>query len=266
MHEALAGQILVTSDFRVPQLATVSLVGETVLEVVARGKHLLTRLSSGRILHTHFRMDGSWHLYGPGDRWTGGPDWQVRVVLANASTVAVGYRLPVVELGTDEGAFVGHLGPDVLSDTFDPTEAVRRLAATPSREVGLALLDQRNLAGLGNLYRTEVLFLSGISPWTPVGDVDLLPVVQRSVRLMRANRERWEQSTTGSLRAGEHHWVFERAGKPCRRCGQPVLMAEQGEPPYQRLTYWCGHCQPGPAPAPGAARPPRPQGRTRYTP
>jgi endonuclease-8 len=268
LHDALAGHVLTLSDFRVPQLATTSLVGQHVLEVVPRGKHLLTRLSSGLTLHTHFRMDGTWHLYDPGDRWTGGPEWQVRVVLATASRVAVGYRLPVVELlpTVQEETVVGHLGPDVLDDSFDPHEAVRRLAADPDREVGLALLDQRNLAGLGNVYRTEVLFLSGITPWTPVSEVDLPAVVRRAVRLLRANRGHWEQTTTGSTRAGEDHWVFERSGKPCRRCGRPVLMAEQGQAPYQRLTYWCGHCQQGPAPAPMARRPQRPLGRTRYTP
>ncbi len=270
MHEALAGHVLTISDFRVPQLATLSLVGETVLEVVPRGKHLLTRLSSHRTLHTHFRMDGTWHLYSPGTAWTGGPDWQVRVVLAVAERVAVGYRLPVVDLlpTSAEDEVVGHLGPDVLDDSFDPDEAVRRLGADPSREIGLALLDQRNLAGLGNLYRTEVLFLSGVSPWTPVAEVDLPAVVRRSVRLMRANRGHSEQTTTGSMRRGEDHWVFERSGKPCRRCGRRVLTAEQGVAPYQRLTYWCGTCQQGPSPAPGSQPPraPRRQGRTRYAP
>jgi endonuclease-8 len=266
LNDALAGQVLTLSDFRLPQLADVSLVGQTVTSVAARGKHLLFRLSSGSVLHTHFRMDGTWHLYRPGDRWTGGPAWQVRVVLATASWVAVGYRLPVVELVTDEEAAVGHLGPDVLDDGFDLDEAVRRLGADPGREVGLALLDQRSIAGLGNLYRLEVLFLSGVSPWTPVADVDLPAVVRRAVRLLRANRGHWQQSTTGSLRAGQDHWVFERSGQPCRRCGQRVLLAEQGEAPYQRLTYWCGRCQPGPAPVPLTRRPPRPLGRTRYTP
>ena len=261
MHEAFAGQVLTVSDFRVPQLATVDLVGQSVLEVVPRGKHLLTRLSSGLTLHTHFRMDGTWHLYAPGDRWTGGPDWEVRVVLATGTRVAVGYRLPVVDLvpTAAEESVVGHLGPDVLSDDFDHDEAVRRLRSVPGREVGLALLDQRNLAGLGNLYRTEALFLQGVTPWTPVEAVDLDRLVARSVRLMRANRGRWEQSTTGALRAADQHWVFERSGRPCRRCGRRVLTAEQGEPPYQRLTYWCGHCQVGPAPAPL----PRPAGSPR---
>jgi endonuclease-8 len=267
LHAALAGDVLTRSDFRVPQLATTDLTGQAVLEVVPRGKHLLTRLSSGLTLHTHFRMDGTWHLYGPGDRWSGGPDWQVRVVLATAERVAVGYRLPVVELlpTAQEETAVGHLGPDVLAEDFDADEAVRRLAAEPAREVGLALLDQRLVAGLGNLYRTEVLFLEGVTPWTPVADVDLDRVVARSVRLMRANRAHPEQTTTGSMRPGEDHWVFERAGKPCRRCGRRVLMAEQGQPPQQRLTYWCPGCQAGPAPVP-TRRPPRPVGRTRYRP
>ena len=137
LHEALAGDVLVRSDFRLPSLATVDLAGSTVLEVVPRGKHLLTRLSGGLTLHTHFRMDGSWHLYRPGDRWTGGPEWQVRAVL---ETLA-------------EDAFVGHLGPDVLGPDWDADEALRRLRADPDREVGLALLAQRLLAGFGNLYR-----------------------------------------------------------------------------------------------------------------
>ena len=257
MHQALAGRVLTRSDFRVPQLATTDLAGRQVLEVVPRGKHLLTRIEGDLTLHTHFRMDGTWHLYSPGDRWTGGPDWQVRVVLANAERVAVGYRLPVVELlPTDrEGQAVGHLGPDVLDDAFDQAEALRRLSADPDREIGLALLDQRVLAGLGNLYRTEVLFLTGLTPWTRVADVPDLPaLVRRSRRLMLANRGHWEQSTTGSLRAGQDHWVFERSGKPCRRCGSRIAVAEQGDAPYQRLTYWCPRCQLGPAPQ---ARQPR---------
>jgi endonuclease-8 len=251
LDQALSGQVLTGTDFRVPQLATADLRGQTVLEVVPRGKHLLTRLSGGLTLHTHFRMDGTWHLYAPGDRWSGGPDHQVRVVLATATRVAVGYRLPVVELlpSASEADVVGHLGPDVLDDDFDAGEAVRRLLADPTREIGMALLDQRNLAGIGNLYRTEVLFLQGVTPWTPAQDVDLERIVARSVRLMRANRARWEQSTTGDLRPGRGHWVFERAGKPCRRCGERIRRADQGEPPRARVTYWCGHCQVGPAPS-----------------
>ncbi|MBW3640281.1 MAG: DNA glycosylase [Actinobacteria bacterium] len=252
MHEALAGRELTRSDFRVPALATVDLTGRTVLKVVPRGKHLLTRLSGGSTLHTHFRMEGSWHLYRPGDRWRGGPAWQVRVVLENAQWQAVGYRLPVIELlATDaESGAVGHLGPDLLAEDWDPAEALRRLRTDCSREIGLALLDQRNLAGLGNLYRTEVLFLQGLTPWTTVGDVPDLPaLVEKGRRLMVANRGRWEQSTTGSLRRGQTHWVFERSGQACRRCGTPIALAEQGAAPYARLSYWCPRCQLGPAPS-----------------
>ena len=271
LHEALAGRVLLRSDFRVPQLATTDLSGRSVLEVVPRGKHLLTRVEGGLTLHTHFRMDGSWHLYRPGDRWQGGPAWQVRVVLENAEWQAVGYRLPIVELleTTEEGAAVGHLGPDVLAEQWDLEEALRRLRAEPDREVGLALLDQRALAGLGNLYRTEVLFLRGLTPWVLVRDVPDLPaLVEKGRRLMLANRGHWEQSTTGSLRRGESHWVFERSGQPCRRCGTRILTAEQGAAPYARLSYWCPSCQVGPAPTPSRApsRAERPVGRTSYRP
>ncbi len=271
MHGALAGRPLLRSDFRVPALAEVELAGRAVLEVVPRGKHMLTRIEGGLTLHTHFRMDGTWHLYQAGDPRRGDPDWQVRAVLENAEWQAVGYRLPVVELlpTSEEDRVVGHLGPDVLGPDWHEDEAVRRLFADPDREVGVALLDQRALAGLGNLYRTEVLFLRGLTPWVRVADVPDLPgLVDRGARLMRANRGHWEQSTTGSLHHGEHHWVFERTGRPCRRCGTRILSAEQGAAPYTRLSYWCPRCQQGPAPAP--RRPPsraeRPLGRTRYTP
>jgi endonuclease-8 len=269
LHEALAGRVLTTSDFRIPQLATTDLTGRCVLEVVPRGKHLLTRIDGGLTLHTHFRMDGTWHLYQPGGRWRGGPDHQVRVVLGNERWTAVGYRLPVVELleTADEHRVVGHLGPDVLGPDWDTDEAVRRVLADPHREIGLALLDQRNLAGIGNMYRVELLFLRGITPWTAVGEVPDLPaVVELGRRLMVANKGRVEQITTGSKKRGETHWVFERSGRPCRRCGTRILSAEQGDPPYQRQTYWCPRCQLGPAPAPTTTRQPRPAGRTRYTP
>jgi endonuclease-8 len=251
LHDALAGRRLTRSDFRVPTLATVDLSGRTVTEVVSRGKHLLTRIDDDRTLHTHFRMDGSWHLYRPGERWRGGPQWQVRVLLENAQWQAVGYRLPVVELlprGHERDA-VGHLGPDILGPDWDPAEAARRLAADPDRELGPALLDQRNLAGIGNLYKAEVCFLAGLTPWTRVGDVpDLAGLVDRVARLLQANKATARQVTTGDTRPGRQHWVFERAGRPCLRCGSRVASAEQGPAPYARITYWCPNCQRGPTP------------------
>ncbi|MGZ4610462.1 MAG: DNA-formamidopyrimidine glycosylase family protein [Actinomycetes bacterium] len=268
LHDALAGRPLTRSDFRVPQLATADLTGRTVREVVSRGKHLLTRIDDDLTLHTHFRMDGTWHLYRHGDRWLGGPAWQVRVLLENAEWQAVGYRLPVVELlpRDQETAAVGHLGPDILGAGWDRDEAVRRVASEPDRELGQALLDQRNLAGIGNLYKTESCFLAGLSPWTRVGDVpDVGEVIDIAVRLLTINREHPWQITTGIDRRGQQHYAFERSGKPCLRCRTPIRLAEQGAPPYQRLAYWCPRCQPGPAPRP--MRPPgRPVGRTRSTP
>ncbi len=167
-------------------------------------------------------MDGSWHLYRPGERWRGGPAWQVRVVLENNEWQAVGYRLPVVELlDSSAECAVGHLGPYLLADDWDLAEALRRLRAADG-EIGMALVEQRNLAGLGNLYRTEMLFLRGVTPWTRVADVQDLPaLVEKGRRLLLANRGHWEQSTTGSLRYGAMHWVFERSGQPCRRGAGP---------------------------------------------
>lgn len=259
MHDALAGRTLVTTDFRVPQHATVDLAGRDVIEVVPRGKHMLTRVDGGVTLHTHFKMAGTWRLFRPGARRTGGKDHEIRVILTNAAWEAVGYRLQLVELiaTAAEASAVGHLGPDLLGPDWDEGEAVRRLKSAPSRAIGDALLDQRNLAGIGNLYKTEVLFLSGITPWTPVDAVtDLTGLVRRARRLLTANRDHAAQSTTGSLRRGEEHWVFERQNRECRRCGGPIRRAMQGAGSakpiaHDRICYWCGVCQAGPSPPAG---------------
>lgn len=256
MHDALAGQDLVRTDFRVPALAAVDLTDHTVHEVVARGKHMLTRLtgagSQPLTLHTHFRMDGSWHLYRPGERWRR-PGHQARLVLDTRPWQAVGFLLHDVRIvpTKDEHHVVGHLGPDLLGDDWDLTEAIGRLSADPVREIGLALLDQHLITGLGNLYRTEVLFLHGITPWTPVDDVvDLVRLLDRARNLMILNKNDWPQVTTGDARRGRQHWVFERTGRPCWRCNTPVRTARQGTSPRDRITYWCPQCQQGPGPNP----------------
>ncbi|MEU4568557.1 DNA-formamidopyrimidine glycosylase family protein [Micromonospora sp. NPDC023956] len=259
LDRALAGGRLTGSDFRVPQLATTDLTGAVVNGCASRGKHLLLRLTSpgtggsgsrdtAWTLHSHLRMDGAWRTYAPGERWTGRPAHLIRVVLRTAEAVAVGYHLHEVALvpTAEEDALVGHLGPDLLGPDWDAAEAVRRLATDPGARVGEALLDQRNLAGVGNLYKCELLFLRGISPWTPVAEVPDLPgLVDLAQRLLAANRGRWTQSTTGSLRRGETSYVYGRRAQPCRRCGTAVRKRELGD----RVTYWCPSCQPDRPPA-----------------
>jgi len=257
MNTALAGGTLRRGEFRIPQLATVDLAGATVREVVPRGKHLLIRLEDGRTLRTHFRMDGSWHIYRPGTAWKGGPVYEVRVVLASDDWVCVGYRLHDIDLvpTAEEGSIVGHLGPDVLGSDWNLEEALRRLRGQPEEQIGVALVDQRNLAGIGNLYKVESLFLLGVHPWTRVADVpDLAGLVDRARALMRANLHHPEQNTTGDRRRGRDHWVFGRQGKPCFRCGTPVLLGEQGPPLQERVTWWCPRCQAARSPIDPQAR------------
>jgi len=144
-----------------------------------------------------------------------------------------------------EDNVVGHLGPDLLGSDWDPAEAARRLAAEPSRAIADALLDQRNLAGIGNLYKSELCFLSGHHPLTPVGAVDDLDrIVERAHRMLVVNRDRVEQTTTGDLRRGRQHWVYRRDRQPCRRCGTRIRVDQQGPEGQGRATYWCPTCQP----------------------
>ncbi|MHB1434143.1 MAG: DNA-formamidopyrimidine glycosylase family protein [Streptosporangiaceae bacterium] len=246
LDAALTGHVLTRTDFRVPRYAGADFAGQTVLRTASRGKHLLTRLSGGHTVHTHLKMDGSWRIKPA----TGYPprDHRIRLVLANQRWQAVGYLLGVVEvMPTDrEDAVVGHLGPDLLGPDWDRAESVRRLMLRPERPVGEALLEQRNLAGIGNLYKSEVLFLRGISPWRPVADAgDLNGLVELARRLLDANKERIGQITTGDPGRGRQTWVYGRASLPCRRCGTAVRQASQGPAPEERITFWCPYCQPG---------------------
>jgi endonuclease VIII len=230
LDEALAGRVLRRSDFRVPRFATTDLTGRAVTGTVSRGKHLLTRVEGGITVHTHLRMDGSWRIrpassYPPRDH-------RIRLVLGNDERQALGYQLGVVEvLATKhEERVVGHLGPDLLGPDWDAAEAVRRLGADADRPIAEALLDQRNLAGIGNLYQAEVLFLRGIDPWRPVGEVDdLTALVELARQLLDANKARIDQATTGSLIPGQQTWVYGRGGRPCRRCGGRVRRVSPGE-------------------------------------
>jgi endonuclease VIII len=244
LDAALAGRVLTGSDFRVPRYATTNLAGRTVTETISRGKHLLTRVEGGLSVHTHLRMDGSWHI-----RAAGSPparDHRVRLVLANDAWEAIGRQLGVVEVlpTKEEQDVVGHLGPDLLGPEWDADEAVRRLLASPDRPVGEALLDQRNLAGVGNFFLTEMLFLRGVSPWRSVGQVkDLDALVELGRRLLDANKTRIDQVTTGEWAPGRRTWVYGRAGQPCRRCGTRIRRAEQGATGEERVRFWCPACQ-----------------------
>ncbi|MHA5051132.1 Fpg/Nei family DNA glycosylase [Streptomyces sp. SD15] len=257
LHIALAGKVLIRSDLRVPKYATADLTGRTVLDVIPRGKHLLTRIEGGLTLHSHLRMDGVWKVYATGGRWSGGPAHQIRAVLGTADRTAVGYRLPVLELlrTTDEDRAVGHLGPDLLGPDWDPDQALENLLKDPDRPLGEALLDQRNLAGIGNVYKSELCFLLRVTPWLPIGELPAdraaqLPVLAK--KLLEANRDRPVRSTTA--RRDQNLFVYGRTPRPCLRCGTPIRSADQGDGSRARPTYWCPRCQVGPTPPAGANR------------
>jgi endonuclease-8 len=247
LDHALSGKVLTRTDVRVPAYATWDLAGATVTETISRGKHLLTRIDGEQpwTLHTHLKMEGGWRVLKPGQRWPR-PGHTARIVLETADAVAVGFQLGIVEIvGRDrESDLVGHLGPDLLGPDWDADEAVRRLREQPDRPIKEALLDQRTMAGVGNMYANELCFISGVAPDTPVGRVPDLPrMVARAHLLLDHNRHRGVQSTTGDLARGRTLWVYRRAGEPCRRCGTPIgesLLGEQGQ---ERVTFACPACQ-----------------------
>ncbi len=245
-NAALAGKVLVSGDIRVPAFATVDLRGETVHEVVSRGKHLLHRIGD-LTLHTHLKMEGAWRTFAPGQRWTR-PAYQARAVLTAEDVVSVGFELGITEViaTADEHTVVGHLGPDLLGgwDAAAAAEAVLRLEGDPALPVFIAILDQRNLAGVGNVYANELCFLRGLLPTRPMGEVGDVPaLVALAERALRANKDRFTRTTTGDLRAGRRFWVYGRAGQPCRRCGTRLLGGELGRDQQERTVSWCPRCQ-----------------------
>ena len=265
LRPALVGRRLVRAELRVPAFATLDLTRATVTGIDTHGKHQLTRFVWGDdpplTLHTHLKMTGSWTVVGAGKRLPARLMDAVRVLLElDDGATAYGLDLPVVEVvpTAREEDVVGHLGPDPLRADWDATEAVRRLEARPTRPVAAALLDQRNLAGLGNLWVNELCFLRGTSPWTPVGDLDVPALVALARRCLRhsALGEGAYQVTTGDRRDGRQHWVSGRAGQACLRCGTAVRVVDEvpGDA-ERRRTWWCPHCQPGPGPEPGRTGP-----------
>jgi endonuclease-8 len=248
LDRALSGKVLTRTDFRVPAFATWDLSGATVEETVSRGKHLLTRVSAEEpwTLHTHLKMEGTWRILTPGQAWPR-PGHTARVVLETVDTVAVGFQLGIVEIVARprEPDIVGHLGPDLLGPDWDADEAIRRLRSRPERTVKEALLDQANLAGIGNMYADELCFIAGVAPTTQVGDVPDVPrLVGRAHQMLDLNRHRAVQSTTGDLGRGRTFWVHRRGGRPCRRCGTPIVESLLGDPGRERVTCHCPSCQP----------------------
>ena len=256
MREQLVGRTVVRSDFRVPQHATADLSGAVVTAFDSYGKHMLTRFAmpdaSSLTLHTHFEMDGAWQVVGHGKTLPRSFDDEVRLVLTTDGPTAYALRMPVLELvrTEDEASVVGHLGPDLLGPGWDEDRAVDLLRRDPARPLVEALLDQKNLAGIGNLWAVETCYLRGHSPWTPVRDVDLRATVRLARRMLQHSLEHPGQVTTGDTRRGRTHWVYGRAERPCRRCGTPVSFRDSVTgTPYGRETWWCTSCQPGPFPS-----------------
>jgi len=226
---------------RVAGFPAAKLVGQTVDSVEAQGKHLLMRLASGQVLHSHMKMTGSWHVYRDGDRWRK-PAAQARLVLTAGDRVAVCFNAPVVEL-LQPRAEAAHpalraLGPDLLAPPADWAEILRRARSRPpATPLGDLLLDQRVTAGLGNIWRCESLFVERLSPWTPVGDLTddaLVQLYRTGARLLAAQLGRT---------VDRRRWVYDRAGRPCRRCGTPV-QARRERTDLARTAYWCPSCQP----------------------
>lgn len=251
LHQALAGQPLTTWDLRWGELATTDYVGATTLEVVSRGKHVLQRLDAGVTLHSHLRMEGQWRIEEAAaltSRQRSNP--QIRALVGTERWAALGLRLGMLDLvpTASEDTLVGHLGPDVLGPDWDADRAVAHLHAAGQTPIGEAMLDQRNLAGVGTLWASESLFLQRLSPWTAAGDLDekvLAALVERAHRLIDTARHHAVQSSTGVRRLGETSYVHGRSGRPCRRCGGPVRVAMIGAAPQERTMFYCPRCQGG---------------------
>ena len=260
LHRALAGKAVTAFESVFPALNRIDedapVVGRTIERIHSTGKHLLMHFSGDLVLRTHMRMNGSWHIYRTGERWQR-PRRDMRIIVITADFEAVGFNIPVAEF-MSETALARHpdlrkLGPDVLADDFDPAKALANLLARRQSEIADALLNQRALAGLGNVYKSEVLFMCGINPFARVQDLtgaQLASIVETGQRVLKMNVTEGLQPmttygglrrTTGRSDPHERLWVYGRARLPCRRCGTAILVRKQGTD--ARLTYWCPECQ-----------------------
>ena len=262
LNRALAGRMVTRFESVFPALTRVDvdtpLRGRTIERVDARGKHLLIWFSGLLVLRTHMRMQGSWHLYRPRERWHRRRA-DMRIVLETAAIHAVAFNVPIAELTTADALtrvrHIRELGPDPLSPDFDADQAVTRIMGRSALEIADALLDQSAIAGIGNIYKSEILFAGGVNPFTKVADLparDVERLVAIAVKFMRANvvdgtpaaidTYHGLRRTTGRHDPGARLWVYGRAGRPCRRCGSPISVRKHG--PHARSSYWCSRCQP----------------------
>jgi endonuclease-8 len=238
---ALAGRTVTSFTSVFPHLNRIDfdapLTGRTVDAVESAGKHLLMWFSGGLVLRTHMRMNGSWHIYRPGERWQR-PRHEMRIAIETAAMHAVAFSVPIAELVTpsalERSKTMQTLGPDLLADNFDASEAVARIVARGDAAIADALLDQRTIAGIGNIYKSEALFAARLDPFALVGNLgreSIERVVAKAVALMKR----------AAIESRTSRWVYDRAGEPCRRCGTAISVKKQG--PHARRTYWCRRCQ-----------------------
>jgi len=261
LHKVLAGHVVTRFETAYAHIDRVNvdtpIAGRTVEKCESAGKHLLIRFSGDLILRTHMRMNGSWHLYRHGERWWRGPH-AMRVRIDTADWVAVAFNVPVAEFVTPRQLEtrdpVAQLGPDLLGVEFDRHEAIRRIVASAARPIAMTLLDQRIVAGIGNVYKSEVLFLSGVHPEVPSSEVPL-PILEAMMdTARRLLRDNVVEGTSGQIQTyrnlrqfsvgssnDDNLWVYGRRDKPCRKCATPIEMKKMGL--EARSTYWCPSCQ-----------------------
>ena len=259
LNRALAGKVITVFESAFPALNRVAdddpIVGRTIVSVRSQGKHVLMAFAGGLTLRTHMRMNGSWHIYRPGEKWQR-PARDIRVLVGTDDFVAVGFNVPVAEFLSDRDLArhrqLRALGPDLLDSSFDVDEARTRLRGQGDEAIGDALLNQRVVAGIGNVFKSEILFVAGIDPFRRVAalsDDELARAIDVARTLLRASVLGPAQTlstaigrrTTRSLDPDEKLWVYARGGKPCRRCGTPIASRKTGLD--GRLTYWCPRCQ-----------------------
>jgi endonuclease VIII len=253
LGRALVGRTVTRFETVLPKLARVDddtpIAGSAVESVRAQGKWLLIEFSGGLTLLTHMLMSGSWHIYRPGERWQRGRE-HMRIAIETGAFVAVAFDVPVAEFHTAGSLArrrgLSRLGPDVLAGGFDRDLAMANLRSRPELEIGPALLAQSLIAGLGNVFKSEVCFASGVDPFRAVGSLDdaaLRRIVETAERFLRANAAEATKyrRTTGRADREENLWVYGRAGQPCRKCGEPV--GSRKHACDARVSFWCARCQ-----------------------